>query len=328
MIVISNKEVVIRIKQVVFCLFLISCSLLLFTLVAPLRAYAANPPTLSEGSLAISPFLIETKVAPGKEHADSITVFNVTDDPLPITISINDFVPSGDGSVRFLDTTELAHPSFSLASWITITDQPTFTIPPRGETKVTFTISVPVDAEPGTHYGGLLFSTTEKKLDAAGSTIVKKIGALILVATGKTNASGSIKQFSSSKKFYTNPKITLTSSFTNTGNIHVSPKGQIAMRNMFGKLVGESYANENAQFVLPGQTRKFESGLQKSWMFGRYTATLTYYFGNPKLEANSTLTFWVFPLKKVGFSLLLLLILYATIKFYKAWIIEQSRKKL
>jgi hypothetical protein len=300
-------------------------SVLLLSLALPAQAQESS--VLSEGSLAISPFLIEANVAPGESYTDSITVFNVTDAPLPIAISVNDFVPSGErGSVRFLEVGQMSHPSFSLASWISITDQPTFTIPPKGETKVAFRVSVPLDAEPGSHYGGLLFSAANSSLDATGTKVIKKVGALILVATGKTNPSGEITHFSSDKQFYTSPDILFQSSFSNTGNVHVAPKGQIAVRNSFGRLVGESHQNKDSQLVLPGQTRGFEGTFNKGWMFGRYTAELTYFYGNPKLEARERVAFWVLPVKPLSMGAGILLLLVLLVRLYNHLVIRRNKR--
>lgn len=289
--------------------------------------YSAD--TLSEGSLAISPFLIEAEIKPGQTHNSTIDVLNVTDNPLPITVSINDFVPSGDqGSVRFLDTGQTSHPSFSLASWITITKQPEFVIAPKAKTSIDFTITVPIDAEPGTHYGGLLFSANESPIASANTSVVRKVGALILVATGKTDASGKIETFFSNKRFYTAPQVEFTSVFTNTGNVHLAPKGQVSVRNTFGKLIGEAHLNENAQFVLPKNSRQFTDTVKRPWMFGRYTATLTYWYGNPKLESRAVINFWVIPVRLLltygGGSLILLLLVYIGIKRYNRWVIARS----
>lgn len=299
----------------------------------PLSTKSQNTGTLSEGSLAISPFIIETTLAPGQTQNNSITIFNLSDNELPIAISINDFVPSGEhGSVRFLETGEASHPSFSLASWIIITTQPDFTIPPKGQTNVEFSITVPSDAEPGTHYGGLLFSAREAKEAAANITVVKKVGAIILVGAGNTNASGSIKQFRTSKKIYTVTPIQFGSTFKNTGNVHVQPKGQIAIRNLFGKTIGEAHINESAQFVLPGSTRTFESLFNNPWLIGRYTAELIMYYGNPKLEARSVIYFWVIPIKQLGtYGGLLVLVVsacYIAIKRYNKWIISKNSNNL
>lgn len=293
----------------------------------PSTAYAATPNTLSEGSLAISPFLIDAVVKPGESQTQSITVSNVTNAPLPIALSINDFVPSGEhGSVRFLESNEQSNPTFSLASWITITTQPEFTIPPKGETKVEFTITVPAEAEPGTHYGGLLFSARGTEAPITGTTIIRKLGALVLVATGKTKLSGKIEQFNTSKSFYTSPNLAFASVFNNTGNVHLAPKGQIAIRNVFGRVIGESYPNKDGQFVLPHTARGFASTFSRSWLFGRYSAELTYSFGNPRLEAKAVAHFWVFPLVPLATGLAILLLLFVIILGYNRWIRQRANK--
>lgn len=298
--------------------------------VLPASSHAQGD-TLSEGSLAISPFLIETTLKPGQSEVNTITVSNRSDTPLPIAISVNDFIPAGDhGGVRFLDTGQAAHPNFSLASWITITSQPDFTIPPRGQTKVTFSISVPIDAEPGTHYGGLLFSAREKDNEQLNVAVIKKIGTIILVGAGTTNASGEIRSFDSTKNFYSEPQVNFSTDFANTGNVHLQPKGQIAIRNIFGQLIGEAYINQDAQFVLPGTLRGFEGAFKRNWLLGRYTAELTMYYGNPKLEARASVHFWVIPTRQIllygGLLILVIGVCYVSITQYNAWVIRKNTK--
>lgn len=288
-------------------------------------AYAQQ--RLDQGSLGISPFLVEAVVAPGGTYEAAIEVFNNTALPLPIAVSINDFVPSGEhGSVRFLDAGQVSHPSFSLASWINITGQPEFIIPAHDKTTVVFTVTAPVDAEPGTHYGGLLFSAREATPGSSGTVVVKKVGALFLIKTGSANASGNIAGFTSQKRLYADSVVKFNTIFENTGNVHVQPKGQITVRNIFGKEVGEAYVNENAQFVLPQTTRKFASSFLRRWLFGRYTADLTVWYGSPKLEAHAHVTFWVVPVKKLGIYIgafvLLLAACYIGITRYNAWLIR------
>lgn len=302
----------------------------LAVLLAPIVTYAQTD-TLSEGSLAISPFLIDTQIQPGQSQEHTITVFNVTNSPLPITVSINDFVPSGEhGSVRFLDTGQQSHSSFSLASWITITRQPEFVVEPQGQTTIALTLRVPVDAEPGTHYGGLLFSTRDTAASTANTTVVRKVGALLLVATGKTDPAGNIQHFTSDKQWYTTPAVAFASTFVNTGNVHLSPKGQVEIRNMFGRLIGESYMNENAQFVLPHNSRVFEGVFQKPWLFGRYSAKLTFWYGNPKLEAQKIIHFWVIPVGAMvwygGLGIAALLLGYFSLKRYNKWVIHKGTR--
>lgn len=297
------------------------------TILYPTNIHAAD--TLSEGSLAISPFLIETQIRPGQTQEQTITIFNVTNSPLPITVSINDFVPSGNtGGVRFLDDGQLPHQSFSLASWITITKQPEFIIEPGKTTSITFKIQVPLEAEPGTHYGGLLFAAPDNTQSSANTKVIRKVGALILVATGNTNASGNIQSFSTDKKFYTTPTIGFFSAFENTGNVHLSPKGQVDIKNMFGHTVKEAHLNPNAQYILPGSEREFTDSIKTSWMFGRYTANLTFWYGNPKLESHAQITFWVLPIKTMtihgGGGLLLALLGFLSIKRYNRWVIKRS----
>jgi hypothetical protein len=124
--------------------------------------------------LAITPFLIEVEGNPGKKTDHSIVITNTTNQPLPIRVSVNDFIPTEGGQPRFLDSDRLANEQYSLAKWVTITGQPNFTIPANQSTEIKFSITPPENAEPGTHYGGILFSYVVPKNNSGNSQLELK----------------------------------------------------------------------------------------------------------------------------------------------------------
>jgi hypothetical protein len=299
----------------------------LFLPASPVLAQESKP--LSVQGLAIDPFLIEAAVSPGGKNDYSISLINTTDKPLVFSVSINDFVPNGrTGQPRFLDSEETGDPRFSLSSWIRITKQPDFVIAPRGQTTVKFSIAAPIDAEPGTYYGGILFGQAAQNDPVSGTAVEHKVGAIILVRLGNAQEKGTISEFFSQHGIYQKAPIDLLLSFHNYGNVHSKPKGGITIRNVFGAAVAQVPVNPDAAIVLPESERDFALAWQPWFAFGRYTAEAVLYYGNPKLEARAITSFWVIPVLPLLYILLGLAVLivagYFAVKKYNSYIIRKN----
>jgi hypothetical protein len=300
-------------------------------LFVPLGALAQAPVDASQGlqveGLGINPFIIEVDAEPGVVVTRSIHLGNTTDSPLTFTSSINDFVPNGrTGQPLFLSTDQDSDPQFSLSRWITITKQPTFIIPAHGETEVQFTITPPADAEPGTHYGGILFGRPPGVPQGSSSAVQHKAGAIILVKLGKSQEQLDLLSFSADQnKFHKGP-IDFHTVLSNTGNVHSKPKGEITIKNIVGGQILQIPINRDANIVLPQSEREFISEWKPWFAFGRYTAEAVLYYGNPKLELRTKITFWVIPVKEVMLGVLglaiLAIMLYIAIRKYNRYIIK------
>ncbi len=286
------------------------------------------PPTLQVQGLAISPFLIEVQTEPGKEIRRSITLTNTTALPLPIEISINDFVPDAKtGQAKFLDSSQTSDPKFSLSAWVSIIKQPSFIIPPRASTSVEFAIQPPQDVEPGTHYGGILFAQQPKAVKGTNTEVTQKAGAIILVSLGKAEEHGAITNFFADVAS-DGRSVDLFLTFHNFGNVHSKPKGEIYIDNLFGHQVGNLYINRDAGIVLPESEHTFTQRWNSGARMGRYTARVLLYYGNPKLEVRQTIHFWILPVKSILLILLLLTaltaLLWKGIKIYNAHILKKA----
>jgi hypothetical protein len=277
--------------------------------------------------LAVTPFLIETTVEPGQQTTEKIFLTNTTDRPLPIDISINDFVAEeSSGQAKFLPVGEENKPEFSLSSWITITKQPQFVIPPNQETEVEFTITPPKDAEPGTHYGGLLFSYRPSESKSDTVIVTEKVGVLVLAEYGKGRQNGNITDLSAESSG--SNVINFFLSFYNQGNVHLKPKGEVYIRNILGQQVGSVAINRDAQIVMPEGSRLFEAEWQPGWRLGRYTAEAVLFYGNPKIEVRAQTVIWIVPWQRlltvIFFLVLALFVLRYLLYYYKKHIIKRA----
>lgn len=308
-------------------------SLLSFQMLALAQSPSSSKNTaakvLEVQGLAIDPFLIETEVVPGETKYYEITVTNTTESTLSFEVSINDFVTNGrNGQPLFLPATEKSDPKYSLSEWIKITQQPQFTIGPQQQTKINFSITPPVDAELGTHFGGLLFGRPKQSLSEPGTVVQNKAGTIILAKIGKAQEQGQISRFFSQHSIYQETPIDMILNFHNYGNVHSKPKGSIVIKNMFGQQVADVEVNRDALIVLPETEREFALSWSPSWAFGRYSAEAILYFGNPKLEVRAHTAFWVLPTFPILAGLCILIVLaglgYFGIKRYNQYIINRA----
>ncbi len=281
-----------------------------------------------EQGLTISPFLIERKMDKGQSSEEIIDITNTSSRTLPVTVTVNDFLPIGEeGQQVFLDPGK-GDPHYSLSSWITVTSDPKLVLAPKEKTSLHFKITAPADAEEGGHYGAILFTFQPGQLEGTAVAVQQKLGAIILVKLGKPVENGSVTKFGAEQGFYNYPPVNFVTRFRNMGNVHVKPRGGITISNMFGRAVATVVVNENAANVLANSEREFKSAWKDSFAFGRYTAELKMVYGDSGQVESAKTTFWVIPWKlTVGAALVLfiiLLILIGGLKRYNRWLINQA----
>jgi hypothetical protein len=239
---------------------------------------------------------------PGQQFHETVRVINASEEWLTVALEALDFAPLGEEGQIVVG--EGAAGERSLASWVRPATSG-FTIPPRSRYPVDFVVDIPVEAEPGTHYGTIL-AVAEARDGGGGAQIVTKVGAVLLadvygdVREELRVAGFSVPQFSSRLP------IELAARFENTGTVRARPHGQITVRNLFGRTVA-TLALEEAN-VLPGAVRRFPAVLGERLWAGRYTARLeaTYGLTNPLSVASET-SFWFIDWRNVGLPFLILL---------------------
>lgn len=310
------------ISSVVKLIFVFVCAGVLLPGVA-----GAQPNNLAvSGELEVSPFLIELTVEKGQSTQAQIAVTNRSERSLEIMIEARDFLPGQRGEPLFVPDTELNDPTFSLASWITVPAQ-SIVLQANETRTVNFLINPVVNAEQGTHYGAILFSYFGAS-NISGVGVNHSVGTILLLSYGQARSQGESGLSSSSKFVLTNRRIDFESYFNNTGNVHVKPKGEIYITDMWGRLVASPLVNRDAANVLPKSDRTFiTSWFPSTLAFGRYKAESVIYYGREKLEVRDLETIWIFP----WYLLLLLAIATASVIWFfmygRIWYRKRVLKK-
>ena len=306
----------------------LSISAFLFTFYLVLSTIVSAQSTNSTPStgLAVTPPTFEVNGNPGDSIKNTVKLENMHPYPVEIAVDLRNFTAIGeDGAVGLTEE----ETSFSLASWIEVAPK-TVTIPPKTAQYFTFTIKVPLQAEPGGHFGSLIFRTIPtEKVEGSGASLAQEIGALVLLRlSGETVERASIESFKSSSSIFEKGPVPFEVRLKNLGNVHTKPTGTIIITNLLGQQVS-SVAVEPKN-VLPGATRKLDATWDTQWRIGRYNATYTAVFSD-KTTLSSTTSFTVLPYRALAALVVVLVILLIILKKYQkrltlAWKILTSGK--
>ena len=274
-----------------------------------------SPFFFTQAAVGVSPVTFELTANPGDVIVNQLKVYNPsTDTVLGIKMEVEDIAPTGETGHVTVEPAETE--TYSIARWVK-TEPEEFTLGPREEKFVTFTITVPENVEPGGHYGVILAGTKGvTRPGAVGATIVERVGALVLLTTpGETKEELVVKDFTAPHYSEYGP-INFTVRFENKGTVHVKPVASITITNWLGKKVSEIQLPQRN--VLPDAVRKLEVSWNKKWLFaGKYTATLTGNYGISHSSLSSAvITFWAFPWK-VGIGILLIILFFVLTR--KRW---------
>ncbi len=264
----------------------------------------------SKTSLAISPPVFELSANPGDELTHTIRVDNLTSQALPLEVTRKDFIAMGEeGQAALTDKPT----QYSLSSWIH-PDTGKFLLAPHASKTVKFTIKVPETAEPGGHFGSVVFKTAPKKNGAtSGLAIGQEIGALVLLrVAGDVEESGRIVSFRPKSSLAETAPVTFETRFENTGNVQVKPSGTVTVADIFGRKIGDAHLESRT--VLPGSVRKITTEWNDGNLWpGWYTATVSLGYGSKGQLVTASTSFFVFPYKIIIPAVAILVLLGALV---------------
>ncbi len=259
--------------------------------------------------LSVTPPLFQLSALPGDIWQSSIKVVNGNSYPLTVFAEVVNFSPTGEtGQGKFipiLSDAETSEEKATLAEWIEIAKGP-YVIPPEQTKDVTFFVEIPENAAPGGHYSAILISTQppETQDDPMAVQAMQSVTSLFFVRVeGDVHEEGVIREFSISDALLERPEAEFSLRFENKGNVHLQPKGDILITNMWGTVRGSVPVNYQTHFgnVLPESIRNFNFSWKSDFSIadvGRYKAIVTLAYGEDGVKNVSAATyFWVIPIK-------------------------------
>lgn len=303
-----------------FFRFISLCAVVL--LFVPVVSYGQGAQNGGTG-IGLKPATVEVSMSPGESKQFTVAISNVSGTDQFYYLYKRDIVGVKAGGVPVFADPNIEKTNFELSQWITLETE-TIAIPKGEERPLSYIVSVPDNAAPCDHFGGVFVSAEPPELRESGAAVGYEVGNIISVrVAGECKVEASIRQFSTDNYIYGSSNVDFSAKIQNEGNTLVRPTGPLEINNMFGKQVAKLDFNSEQAGVYPGATREFTL----SWTgdgpgFGRYEAVLSPVYGEDGVNKtmSSTATFWILPLSIIlpalGVLLFLLLITYISVRLY------------
>ncbi len=214
------------------------------------------------------------EVDPGATISDALVVNNTGSEPLELTLYAADAFTTSEG---ILDLQLADAPKVDSGAWIALSTG-TLTLQPGESREVPFTITVPADARPGDHPGGIITSLTSAE---TGSTLAvdRRLGIRVhLRVSGELSPQAEVTDASASFAASGNPfaggVVTVSYTLTNTGDTRITASDAIAAAGPLG--VGAVAASpQSTAEILPGSSIIVERTLSDIAPLGWFGGTLT-----------------------------------------------------
>ncbi|MCA9361599.1 DUF916 domain-containing protein [Candidatus Kaiserbacteria bacterium] len=276
-----------------------------------------------QAGIGIKPALIEDVADPGSNLSYEITVSNLSNSTQTYYFLVKDIIGAEQNGAPIFAPDNIEKSGFEISEWIKL---PMTEVEIEGgkNAVIPIEITVPQDASPGSHFGGIFLTLDPPKLRESGASVGYEVGNIVSIRiAGDVADSGTIRSFSTGNYVYGSLNIDFKAKIENSGNTLIRPYGPLEVKNMFGSRVATITFNESQSGVFPRQTRDFEIEWEGEGSgFGRYTAQLSLIYGlqGAQKTMSNSLSFWVLPvniiLPALGVLAVLLLIVFVSVKLY------------
>lgn len=258
--------------------------------------------------IQISPINYSYEISPGKSTNAQFIISNVTDQPMSFILETENFSSVSDaGAPSFGGTDEQELGVTTLKDWINIAvADKEGTIAPGDNRMISFTIDIPIGADPGGHYAALFAKQITKTPEGKSVLGVQnRVGALVLVTVpGEVSKTASISSFTYTKFFWKDPA-EFAMTVKNTGSIHYDSEAKATLTSLLGKT---SEVNLGTHTIIPSFSRSYAGTWAKKYPFGYYKISATATDGSGKLvTVNGSL--WAVPIMIVIPAIVLLAII-------------------
>jgi len=287
-------------------------------------------------AFGVSPATIDLSGNRGEVLESSFSVVNESAVEQIYYLSVIKFESrQGSNAPRFIPFNE-DHSGFP--EWISF-EQPSFAVPARSKVDVPLKIALPADVIASGYYAAVLVSNTPSEVVATnGATTNAQTAVLLFLSiNGKTDETLALLTYETPDvNSVIKELVGLNYEFSvqNQGNVHVVPKGNVIVRDIFGRVLAKKEINEKNSRVLPLTTRTFKGVLEtvenqgflatatrqlQNLAVGPVTVSLELTYGASEKMITETKNLWIIPTE-----LLLLGLLIATsllvgwkVAFYK-----------
>jgi len=211
---------------------------------------------------------------PGAVVRDHIAVSNISEQPLNLRVYASDAFNTPEGG---FDLLAAGRAPTDVGSWIRA-ERDTVEIPGRSVAIVPFVLTVPADATPGDHAGGVVASLATERTDAAGNKVAveQRVGARVyLRIAGELRPQLSVEALTATYHHNFNPlgrgSMTVRYTVRNAGNVRLQGRQWVSARLPWGATVDAADLPALPE-LLPGSvfavTAEVPNVLPAGWLTG------------------------------------------------------------
>ena len=225
----------------------------------------ATPATAAPATFGVRPATAQApdtrsaftySATPGAVVRDHVAVSNVADDPVTLRVYASDAFNTPDGG---FDLLAAGREPVDVGKW-SVLDRGEVLVAPRSTVIVPFTLSVPANATPGDHTGGIVASLTTEAAGADGQRVAveQRVGARVyLRVSGDLRPALSIEDLTASYdgSFFGRGDTEVTYVVRNTGNVRLGGKQEVTVETPWGSGVDAPGLTDLPE-LLPGNTHR------------------------------------------------------------------------
>lgn len=226
---------------------------------------------------------VSVAAAPGSVIYEHVAIINQDDQPIELDVYSGDVIMAEGGG---LSVTTRAEGALEAGSWIAVQGPTTVTVPAQtresgyGFVIVPLTITIPANATPGDHVGGLVASLRTSGQGGENAPTVdleQRVAARIYVqVTGEVTAglaiTGIDAEWTGASVLGTGA-VTVRYTLTNTGNLQYAVEPSVTVAGPFGLLPGSTDA-DRIDVLLPGGSVEQSVTVDGVWALFRETVTI------------------------------------------------------
>lgn len=223
----------------------------------------------------------------GQTISGTVRVSNPMPTSLSLTLYISDWSFDPVGQFTFADAGTLER---SASDWLTISST-TLELAPNQAVDLPYTIAVPADAMPGTHWSVIFAESapTEPAPGQAAATFSVRVGHIVYVNVPTLESSGTIIGMFGTPPSVPDGAYSILAQYANTGNAAQGVEGNFTVRNERGETVIEAAIERTV--VLPGVDRAFQINVVGPLQAGNYTALVVLNYGDEERDVAGAIDF-------------------------------------
>ncbi len=247
-----------------------------FKILILLAAAFVGSNALAQASMGVEPPVMLHQAVPGQTITFNLKVGNPSPKPIKVRVNLGDWNYNQFGELLYYPGGKLPT---SAAVWTRLSDTE-ITIKGQDAAQMRYTVTVPKDGKPGSHWGMIFFTaeSTDVQPGVIAASQSVRVGHTFYVNLPPFKSAGKIAGIFGKPGQNDTKNYLFAVNYQNAGNLAQIVQGRLEVRDAGGKVVAGAVFR--TQVVLPGTMRIMQATLNGPLPAGDYTALVVLNYGD------------------------------------------------